>query len=68
VEDEDGQLPQEAPLQTPYLAASPKIPAEKSEVLQHIELLFALSIKVPEMLEECVFILLSSRLTIEHLL
>lgn len=49
---EDGQLPPEDLLQTPYLPERIELPAEKSHVLQHVELLFALSVKVPDLLDE----------------
>ncbi|KAH0836650.1 Symplekin tight junction protein C terminal-domain-containing protein [Lanmaoa asiatica] len=49
---EDGQLPSEELIQTPYLCEEIDLPAEKSLVLQHVELLFALSVKVPEFLDE----------------
>ena len=49
---EDGQLPPEEVLQTPYLPDRIEVPAERSHVLQHVELLFALSVKVPEFLDE----------------
>ncbi|KAJ3986382.1 Symplekin tight junction protein C terminal-domain-containing protein [Lentinula detonsa] len=49
---EDGQLPQEDLIQTPYLPERIELPAEKSHVLQHVELLFALSVKVPELLDD----------------
>lgn len=39
-------------VQTPYLPDRIELPAEKSQVLQHLELLFALSVKVPEYLKE----------------
>jgi symplekin len=52
---EDGQLPSEELIQTPYLSEEIDLPAEKSLVLQHVELLFALSVKVPEFLDEYVF-------------
>ncbi|KAI5992594.1 Symplekin tight junction protein C terminal-domain-containing protein [Pisolithus orientalis] len=45
---EDGQLPPEELIQTPYLIDEIQLPAEKSHVLQHVELLFALSVKIPE--------------------
>ena len=35
-----------------YLAESIALPAEKPQILQHVELLFALSVKVPEFLDE----------------
>ncbi|EGN96587.1 hypothetical protein SERLA73DRAFT_111193 [Serpula lacrymans var. lacrymans S7.3] len=49
---EDGQLPSEELVQTPYLPEDIDIPARKSQILQHVELLFALSVKVPEFLDE----------------
>ncbi|KIJ65684.1 hypothetical protein HYDPIDRAFT_131045 [Hydnomerulius pinastri MD-312] len=49
---EDGQLPSEDLIQTPYLCEDIELPAQKSHVLQHVELLFALSVKVPEFLDE----------------
>ncbi|ESK96439.1 cleavage polyadenylation specificity factor [Moniliophthora roreri MCA 2997] len=39
-------------IQTPYLPERIELPAKKSQVLQHVELLFALSVKVPEFLDE----------------
>lgn len=52
---EDGQLPTEDLVQTPYLPEHIELPAQKAHVLQHVELLFALSVKVPEFLDEYVF-------------
>lgn len=49
---EDGQLPPEELIQTPYLQDEIQLPAEKSLVLQHVELLFALSVKTPDFLNE----------------
>ncbi|KAJ6581382.1 Symplekin tight junction protein C terminal-domain-containing protein [Mycena capillaripes] len=49
---EDGQLPPEELVQTPYLPERIELPAQESHVLQHVELLFALSVKVPEFLDE----------------
>jgi symplekin len=49
---EDGQLPPEEVIQTPYLPDRIEVPAQKAHVLQHVELLFALSVKVPEFLDE----------------
>ncbi|KAG1907771.1 Symplekin tight junction protein C terminal-domain-containing protein [Suillus fuscotomentosus] len=49
---EDGQLPSEDLLQTPYLQEEIELPARKAHVLQHVELLFALSVKIPEFLDE----------------
>lgn len=51
---EDGQLPSEELIQTPYLSEDIDLPADKSLVLQHVELLFALSVKIPEFLDEYV--------------
>jgi len=52
---EDGQLPTEALIKTSYLSDTLQLPAEKSQVLQHLELVFALTVKVPEFLDELVF-------------
>lgn len=49
---EDGQLPSEALVKTPYLSDVLQLPAEKGHVLQHLELMFALTVKVPEFLDE----------------
>ncbi|KAJ7865668.1 hypothetical protein B0H13DRAFT_2670840, partial [Mycena leptocephala] len=49
---EDGQLPPEELVQTPYLPERIELPAQESHVLQHLELLFALCVKVPEFLDE----------------
>ncbi|KAI1796643.1 Symplekin tight junction protein C terminal-domain-containing protein [Ganoderma leucocontextum] len=49
---EDGQLPQEDIIQTPYLPEQLELPAVDAQILQHVELLFALSTKVPEFLDE----------------
>jgi len=54
-EGEDGQLPQEELAHTPYLPERIELPAKKAQVLQHVELLFALSVKVPEFLDQFVF-------------
>ena len=51
---EDGQLPTEALVKTPYLSETLQLPAEKGQVLQHLELMFALTVKVPEFLDELV--------------
>jgi symplekin len=53
---EDGQLPAEDLVQTPYLPEHIELPAQKAHVLQHVELLFALSVKVPEFLDEYVIL------------
>jgi symplekin len=57
---EDGQLPPEDLVQTPYLPEHIELPAQQAHVLQHVELLFALSVKVPEFLDECAFIYITS--------
>jgi symplekin len=49
---EDGQLPQEEMLQTMYLPEEVTLPADKAQVLQHVELMFALSVRVPDLLDE----------------
>lgn len=49
---EDGQLPSEALVKTPYLSDVLQLPAERGQVLQHVELMFALTVKVPEFLDE----------------
>jgi symplekin len=49
---EDGQLPTETTIKTPYLPDTLRLPVEKSQVLQHVELMFALTVKVPEFLDE----------------
>ncbi|CDO73286.1 hypothetical protein BN946_scf185008.g48 [Trametes cinnabarina] len=49
---EDGQLPQEDIIQTPYLPEQLELPAVDSQILQHVELLFALSTRMPEFLDE----------------
>jgi symplekin len=41
----------EALVHTPYLPDRVDLPADKQQVLQHVELPFALSVKVPELLE-----------------
>ncbi|KAF8661382.1 hypothetical protein AX16_001475 [Volvariella volvacea WC 439] len=43
---------QEDLVHTPYLPERIELPAQKSQVLQHVELLFALSVKVPTFLDE----------------
>jgi symplekin len=49
---EDGQLPPEDIAHTPYLAEELELPATRSQVLQHLELMFALTVKVPDFLDE----------------
>ena len=49
---EDGQLPPEDLVHTPYLPERIELPAKKAQVLQHVELLFALSVKVSDFLDE----------------
>jgi symplekin len=48
---ENGQVPDDDLVQTAYLPERIELPAQKAQVLQHVELLFALSVKVPEFLE-----------------
>lgn len=50
-DEEDGQLPQEDVIQTPYLPEQLD-PTNSDQVLQHLELLFALCTKIPEFLDE----------------
>jgi len=52
---EDGQLPADELVHTPYLPDRIQLPADKAQVLQHVELLFVLSVKVPEFLDEYVW-------------
>ncbi len=49
---EDGQLPPEEIIQTPYLPEQLELPADSGQINQHVELLFVLSTKVPEFLDE----------------
>ncbi|EPQ56463.1 hypothetical protein GLOTRDRAFT_59735 [Gloeophyllum trabeum ATCC 11539] len=49
---EDGQLPAEDLVQTPYLPEELDSPVQRAQVLQHVELLFALSVKSPDLLDE----------------
>ncbi|KAI0343250.1 hypothetical protein BDW22DRAFT_1356862 [Trametopsis cervina] len=49
---EDGQLPQEDILQTPYLPEQLELPAQSDQIIQHLELLLALSTRSPEFLDE----------------
>ena len=51
---EDGQLPQEDIIQTAYLPEQLQLPAQDEEINQHLELLFSLSTKLPEFLDEYV--------------
>jgi symplekin len=51
---EDGQLPPDDLLQTPYLPERLELPTQKLQVVQHVELLFALSSKAPDFLDECI--------------
>lgn len=48
--DQDQESPEEL-LQTPYLPDRIELPAQKDQVLQHLELMFALCVKVPDFLE-----------------
>lgn len=43
-----------APLSTPYLSTTMELPARPAQILQHVQLIFALCVKVPDLLEECV--------------
>jgi symplekin len=47
-----GPQAQDDLVQTPYLPERIELPAQKQQVLQHVELLFALSVKVPEFLDQ----------------
>jgi hypothetical protein len=49
--------------QTPYLSERVELPAQKQDILQHVELLFALSARVPEFLDEYVECALSTKTT-----
>jgi symplekin len=49
-------IPDEA-TRTPYIPEQLEFPVPKSVVLQHVELLFVLSLKVPDFLDKCVSIL-----------
>jgi symplekin len=49
---ENSQPPEDDLVQTPYLPERIELPAQKAQVLQHVELLFALSVKIPDLLEE----------------
>lgn len=49
---ENSPPPEEDLVHTPYLPERIELPAQKAQVLQHVELLFALSVKIPELLEE----------------
>ena len=49
---EDGEMPQEELVQTEYLPEQLELPAQKAQVLQHVELIFALCVKCPEFLDE----------------
>lgn len=48
--EEDRATPDDL-VQTPYLPDRIELPAEKGQVLQHLELVFALCVKAPEFLE-----------------
>lgn len=45
------QEPEEV-LQTMYLPEEITLPAEREQVLQHVELIFVLSVRVPDLLDE----------------
>lgn len=50
--DQNMDKPEEDLIQTPYLPARIELPAENSQVLQHMELLFALSVRDTDFLDE----------------
>lgn len=52
VQDESMEEEQLPLIHTPFLPERIELPADKSHVLQHVELLFALSVKVPDFLDE----------------
>ncbi|KAL5492454.1 hypothetical protein ACEPAI_3901 [Sanghuangporus weigelae] len=49
---EDGEMPQEEMIQTEFLPERVELPAQTAQVLQHVELIFALCVKCPEFLNE----------------
>lgn len=49
---EDGEMVPEEVVQTKYLPSPLEIPASKQQVLQHVELIFALCTKIPDFLDE----------------
>ncbi|KAF9054369.1 Symplekin tight junction protein C terminal-domain-containing protein [Panaeolus papilionaceus] len=51
-EDEDEDTDMDDLVHTPYLPERIELPAQKPQVLQHLELLFALCVKVPELLDD----------------
>lgn len=51
-DDEDGELPQDELVRTEYLPEELAIPAIPSQIVQHVELLLALCVKVPDFLDE----------------
>lgn len=53
-DEETGEEADEPPISTPYLPATLDIPANPAQVLQHVQLIFALSAKVPDLLDESV--------------
>ena len=63
---EDGQLPTEALVKTPYLSETLQLPADRGQVLQHLELMFALTVKVPEFLDELVLFYFSRANPFNH--
>ena len=69
VETTEAEKESSVPLvQTPYLPERVELPAQKAQVLQHMELPFALSVKVPDFLDEYVpHDLLISLLTIRRI-
>lgn len=51
---EDGEMPQEEVVQTEFLPEQVELPAQRAQILQHVELIFALCVKHPEFLDEFV--------------
>lgn len=49
---EDGQMSDEDFIPSPYLEESIELPAQQNVITQHVELLFGLTVKVPDLLEE----------------
>ncbi|KAH8111033.1 Symplekin tight junction protein C terminal-domain-containing protein [Phellopilus nigrolimitatus] len=49
---EDGEMPQEEVVQTEFLPEQVELPAQRAQILQHVELIFALCVKHPEFLDE----------------
>lgn len=45
-------MPDEELVSTPYLPETIELPAQQAVVTQHVELVFGLTVKVPDLLEE----------------